>query len=98
MFLWKILPSNKCIYCDRVDSLEHHFFDCVEWERFWKGVTIWMKGNLETSMNLTVCEILFGIPIQDEGIKPINLIILMGKWFITKRQTQEKSLNLNAFF
>ena len=98
LFLWKIVPSNKCLYCDRVDSLEHHFFDCVECERFWKGVTIWIKGNLETSMNLTICEILFGIPIQDEGIKPINFIILMGKWFINKRRTHEKSLNLNAFF
>ena len=49
-------------------------------------------------MNLTICEILFGIPIQDEGIKPINFIILMGKWFINKRRTDEKPLNLNTFF
>ena len=50
------------------------------------------------SMNLSICEILFGIPIQDEGIKPINFIILMGKWFINKRWTDEKSLKLNTFF
>ena len=49
-------------------------------------------------MKLTICEILFGIPINNEGIKlHKTFIILMGKWFINKRWTQDKLLYLNAF-
>ena len=77
--------------------MEHHFFDCGECEIFWRGVTTWIKDNLETSMKLTICEVLFGIPIHDEGIKSINFIILMGKWFINKSRTQDKVLNLHTF-
>ena len=46
---------------------------------------------------LTICEVLFGIPIHDEGIKSINFIILMGKWFIKQRRTQDKVLNFHTF-
>ena len=60
-------------------------------------MTTWIKDNLETSMKLTICEVLFGIPIHDEGIKSINFIILMGKWFINKSRTQDKVLNLHTF-
>ena len=62
-----------------------------------EGVTTWIKDNLETSMKLTICEVLFGIPIHDEAIKSINFIIFMGKWFIKKRRTQDKVLNLHTF-
>ena len=37
LFLWKIVQNNKCIYCNDVDGLEHHFFDSVNAKYFGGG-------------------------------------------------------------
>ena len=29
LFIWKKSDNNKCIYCQNIDTLEHHLFYCV---------------------------------------------------------------------
>ena len=46
---------------------------------------MWSKSNLDTSMNLTVCEILFGICIDNnDSLTTLNFLILIGKHFINR--------------
>ena len=34
----RISLSNKCVYCDEIDSLEHFFFSCGEINCLWKYI------------------------------------------------------------
>ena len=97
LLTWKISDSNKCIYCEEIDTIEHHFFDCIQCQIFWNKVLSWSKRNLETSIKPTICDILFGIPIKEENIDTINFINLLGKWYINKTRTQNKPLAFNEF-
>ena len=83
--IWKIKDNNKCEYCKYVDTLEHHFFWYDQSSVFWNKVQMWSKSNLDTSMNLTVCEILFGIYIENNNsLMTLNFLILIGKYFINR--------------
>ena len=68
IFVWKISENNRCIYCTKVDTIEHHFVERAECELFWSRVMSWSRNNLETSTVPTICDILFGIPIREENI------------------------------
>ena len=76
LFTWKISEDNICIYCNNIDTLEHHLYSCTECEKFWELISKWIKNNLDTSFKLTICEIIFGIPIDhNQAIRAINFII-----------------------
>ena len=54
--------------------------------------------NLETSFNLTICKIIFGIPLdQNQTIKAIKFMIILGKWFINNCRSSDKSINFQNF-
>ena len=85
-----------------VDSLmctiEHHFYWCKQTKDFWKNVQNWAKDNIDTTMDLTVCEIIFGINIlNNDSIDAINFLILIGKLFINKSKTNEELLYFIKF-
>ena len=49
-----------------------------------------MSDNLEISFPLTICEVLFGIPISNNiDIEIINFLISIGKWFINQMRNNE---------
>ncbi len=53
----------------------------------------WMKNNLKVSWKITKWEIIFGIPMNNNpNVDVINYIVLIGKWFINKRRTEEAAL------
>ena len=92
---WKIIASNKCHYCKSIDTLEHHLFYCSETKCIWDKLEIWIYNQFELKLNLTVCEVLFGIPfISNEYIEVINFIIILAKWYINSRKSKEKPLYL----
>ena len=98
LFTWKISEDNKCIYCNAIDTIEHHLFTCAECIFFWDQVSNWIKNNLDTTFNFTICEIIFGIPINhNPAINAINFLILLGKWYINNVRTSNKIINFQAF-
>ena len=58
IFTWKISEDNKCIYCNNIDTLEHHLYTCIECEKLWELISEWIKTNLDTGFKLTICEII----------------------------------------
>ena len=48
---------------------------------------------LEVNIKLTICEIIFGIPINnDRYTNVINYITLISKWYINENKEQGKTL------
>ena len=93
LYTWDILKDNKCIYCGSIDTLEHHIFECEEATPFWSRLQEWMADSLEVSIRLTICEVLFGIPIPDNpDIEVINYIVLIGKWYINRNRSNNEGL------
>ena len=58
----------------------------------------WMKNNLDTSFDLTICEVIFGIPISyNPTINAINFLIILGKWYINNVRTLNKEISMPSF-
>ena len=90
---WKIKESEQCIYCSEVDTLIHHLYDCVESKKIWKNLEIWMKNNLKLTFKLTICEVIFGIPIiVYKNMNVLNFLILITKYYINKNRTGNRPL------
>ena len=78
LYKWKIKPSDKCDECGEVDSIDHLYY-CITSTTFWNQLKGWMVDNLGFGIGLTVCEVIFGIPIYNNSdFKIINFLILMG--------------------
>ena len=55
---WKIKNSDKCFYCLKVDTIEHHLFECTESKKNWVKLNKWMLNNFEfvsTSLFVRYC-------------------------------------------
>ena len=93
LYKWKIKNNNKCDYCEEVDSIEHHLYYCTISNQFWKQLKSWTISNLNLGIELTVCEVLFGIPSNNNpDLKIINFLILIGKWYLNNSKTQNKPI------
>ena len=94
LYKWKIKESSKCYVCGEIDVVEHHLFYCEESSLFWRRLKDWMISNLEYGFELTVCEILFGIPMNNnyDDSKLLNFLILFGKWYINKRKSNQNPI------
>ena len=98
LYKWKIKPDNICIYCDKIDTIEHHLYECDESKYFWKRLENWMRNNLDVSFPLTICEIIFGIQINiNSDIALINYLTLIGKWYINNMRNNETELYFITF-
>ena len=52
-----------------------------------------MGIELETNTKFTVCEVIFGIPTNNDlNTQWINYILLISKWYINKNKEQDKPL------
>ena len=90
---WRIKNSNTCNYCKGIDTIEHHLFDCPESKQFWNKVAGWLTDNIDIHFNFTICEIIFGIPSNENpDIDVINFLIIMGKWYINKAKSEKEPL------
>ena len=89
---WKIKNSDKCFYCLKVDTIEHHLFECTESKKIWAKLNKWMLNNIEFCFDLTICEVLFGIPITNNDMKLLNFLIIIAKHYINKIKVLEKPL------
>ena len=98
LFKWKIKNSPKCDSCDMVDTIQHHLFQCNLTKVFWKNVEEWIYRSLEIKFNFTECEIIFGIPFNNDPIlEIINYILIIGKWYINHMKTIAKNVTIFEF-
>ena len=59
----------------------------------WYTNISWIQTVLEIYIEFTICEVIFGIPLNNDPYKHlINYIILVAKWYINKNKEQLKPL------
>ena len=98
LYKWKIQNSNECNLCGEVDGVEHHLFYCNKSRMFWTRLKEWMITNLGYGFELTVCEVIFGIPdTKNPDINILNFLILMGKWYINKCRSKDNQIYFFEF-
>ena len=98
---WKLLASGKCYYCEETDTIEHHFFYCLSSSHFWIEVSNLLFHALNCVFKLSVCEVLFGIIectyADNETVASLNLLILLGKWYINQCKNGEREMQVASF-
>ena len=93
LYIWGKTDTDRCNYCNDLDTIEHHLYTCTESKKIWQSVQRWCNTNLGIKYNFTICEILFGIPGNNSvDMDIINFLILIGKYYINKTKVQNKDL------
>ena len=83
LFRWNIEGDDRCSFCDECETITHLLFKCDTIRTFWKQVEKWMSRNLGVSFPLSVTDVVFGIPFENNNtLLVINYIILYGKYHI----------------
>ena len=71
---------------------------CNKSKSFWTKLKYGMIDNLGYGFELTVCEVIFGIPdIKNPDIRLLHFLILMGKWYINNCRSKEKQIYFFEF-
>ena len=102
LYKWKIIEKPFCNYCNNVDTIEHHLYLCGYSKQFWEKLENWIKNAFGLRRNLcfTICEVIFGIKLDDET-RSLNKILIItitiAKWYINHCRTQIKELNFPHF-
>ena len=98
---WNKISSNKCLHCFNTDTLEHHFYYCPVSTKFWGEVNHFLHNTISVKINVSVCEILFGIfnylNNDSDVFLIINFIILLGKWFLNNCKSSERPVIFSEF-
>ena len=90
---WSIKPNNICNFCQSIDTIEHHLYQCKNSKTIWDKLENWLLTNIQLKLNLKECEILFGIPNTPTAhLELMNFVILMTKWYINKQRSDNKEL------
>ena len=98
LFKWKLTSDPNCSSCTAVDTIEHHLYYCNVSLKFWKQLSEWLKSILDIKFNFTVCEILFGFWPSDNVIfEAINYLMLIGKWFLNNKKSENKEVHFSEY-
>ena len=94
---WKIKDSPFCTSCSQLDTVEYFFYYCEKVQVVWSSLKELNINILKLNCQLTVLEILFGIPSTSLLHKVLNLLILVGKQCIYLTKKNEKNITLKIF-
>ena len=96
---WYEDHNSQCRYCDHLDTLEHHFYNCHVTTSFWKDFQEWWFGVTSTHLNLCLFDILFGVMYYETNplLKKLNFCILFGKSYIGRQKLDKKECRFKVF-
>ena len=103
LYKWKKSDTPLCCYCDSIDTIQHHLFECSVSEAFWKRVCAWLRSVMciDFLYEFTECEILFGYNIFETKYSAVNhiqnIVILVGKWYLNKNRSDHQYICFNQF-
>ena len=81
-----------------MDSIEHHLYYCKTSIKFRNQLKKWMVDSLGFGIELTVCEVVFGLPTYNNpDLKIIKCLILIGKWYLNNSKTNNKPIYFIEF-
>ncbi len=87
---WKIETSNKCWFCQDIESMLHLLFYCP------KNKIVWDRLNASLSCNITAREIVLGTHVVNlDFVITLICYTIFKHWLITR--SGETNLNLQSF-
>ena len=89
---WGIKDSSLCIYCKKIDTIQHHLYECKESMKLWTKIGDWIYEKLQVKFKFTVCEVIFGFPLTEDPLFDVlNCIIMYVKHYINVNRNKNKS-------
>ena len=81
------------------DDIMHYFVNCKSSKTFWDSLFVWWNNLTETNIDLTACDLVFGILNIDDNIflHLLNVIILRAKWYLYNCKKEKGPLSLDNF-
>jgi hypothetical protein len=94
--IWGKSETDRCSKCNLVESIEHFIYQCPLSLALWKTIQIWWKSIFDFTIQLSVLEVLFGIPNEnkDHSIDIYNYVILHAKHYIYITKIQQNDLHM----
>ena len=94
--IWGEKEDDLCETCHQTATLEHFLFNCPNTMALWNSVQKWWKAIFHFEITLTVLEVIFGIPNEnnDNAIRLYNYVILYTKRYIYTTKKQQKDPQL----
>ena len=90
---WGIKDSPLCIYCKKIDTIQHHLYECKDSMTLWIKIGDWIYEKLQVKFKFTVCEVIFGLPLTEDPLFDVlNCIIMYVKYYINGKRNKNKSL------
>ena len=91
---WKKAPSPLCCKCSKIDTVEHHLYNCQTLQPFWNQLFLWLESIYGINMNLSVIDIIFGIDNEnnDDILHIFNYTILFAKSFVYNYKIKDKAV------
>lgn len=87
LFRYKIKDTEACTLCDQPDTMEHFFFQCPTTRKFWDLVFRWIKAASDLELgNISLKEILVGVPKEYPQSKKTNFLLLTSRYFIHRQR------------
>ena len=98
---WNNEDSNRCTYCQEIETLCHYFVECESVRSFWNSLKAWFLCTFEFCINFTVLDILLYRNIPNYGknkdIDILNFVILFAKSYIYNSKRDEMAIDLYTF-
>ena len=95
LFKMNIHLTGLCSFCDKDDTLQHHFIHCPQTLIFWKSFYNWWNNlNVFRIPGPDIKKILFGYLELNKFLSAINYMLLIAKYHIYK----QKQATLQPFF
>lgn len=82
-----IAPSEKCLFCPEVDTIQHFFLECPVAKRLWSKIADWFRRiDGPDLVALAAEEIILGATLPSKTAPMINFITLFTKAFIFRQK------------
>ena len=96
---WGITETNICSFCDNIDTIEHYLLECADAKIFWSRIEEMIYDIYQTNIKLSYVEKLLGIENKSDNelLYIYNYCLLLGKYYIYKKKTNEQRINFTEF-
>jgi hypothetical protein len=97
--IWKVKDTDKCDFCEEIDTIEHFFVTCKRSKTFWEALLKWWEIFSKTTIPLNIFETIFGIPNEEKNIvvSNLNYFLIHGNYYIYRCKKKCTDINLYDF-
>jgi hypothetical protein len=94
----KILTNANCRFCNKIETIEHYFYECNKTLDFWNILKTWWNNfKLIIKTTITEKEVILGSLEDSKYTKIFNCILLIAKGTIYNNKSNNKQPDFYNF-